>query len=113
MADIPTVGMQDTVKRIIETLGESMDFQRRDAEGQWRTTSTGVVVHRQPAGSVYTRDSAGIDVERCCSCFAGFDADILPGDRTALDGAWHQVSRLLDRGTHREFLLEKTAEAAE
>lgn len=112
MADIPTVGMQDTVKRIIETLGESMDFQRRDAMGNWLTISSDVLVHRQPIGSVHVRDHAGIDVEGCCSCFAGSDADILPGDRTALDGAWYLVSRLLDRGTHREFLLEKTAEAA-
>ena len=113
MADIPTVGMQDTVKRIVETLGESMDFKRRDAAGNWLTISSDVLVHRQSAGSIHVRDHAGIDLGGCYSCFAGSDADILPGDRTALDGTWHRVTRLLDRGTHREFLLEKTVEAAE
>ncbi|MBN1882796.1 MAG: hypothetical protein JW885_11525 [Deltaproteobacteria bacterium] len=113
MADIPTGGMKATVMRIIETLGESMDFQRRDALGEWGAASTGVVVHTQPVGSTHMRDHTGIGVEGCRLCFAGSDADILPGDRTALEGSWHLVTRLLDRETHLEFQLEKTAEAVE
>ena len=113
MADIPTVGMKAAAKRVIETLGESMDFQRRDAGGEWGAASTGVTVHRQYVGSTHTRDRVGIGVEECFVCFAGFDEDILPGDRTALDGTWHLVTRFMDRGTHLEFQLEKTAEAAE
>jgi len=113
MADIPTVGMKDTATRIIETLAESMDFQRRDVAGQWQAASTDVMVHRQPGGSVHTRKPSGVDVEGYYSCFTGCNADILPGDRTVLDGTWCLITQLLDRGTHLEFLLEKTPEAAE
>ena len=113
MADIPTDGMKAAAKQIIETLGESMDFQRRDAAGEWGASSTGVTVHTQPVGAAHTRDRAGIGREGCYSCFAGSDEDILPGDRTALDGTWYLVTRLSDRGTHLEFQLEETAEAAE
>ena len=112
MGGIPTVGMKDTAKQIIETLGESMDFQRRDAGGEWGTVSLEVPVHRQSVGSDHTREPLGIGVEGCYWCFAGSDEDILPGDRTALDGTWYLVKRFLDRGTHLEFLLEETAEAA-
>jgi len=113
MADIPTVGMKAAAKRVIETLGESMDFQRRDAGGEWGAASTGVTVHRQSLGIAHARDRAGIGREGGDVCYAGFDEDILPGDRTAVEGAWYLVTRLLDRGTHLEFELERTAEAAE
>jgi hypothetical protein len=113
MADIPTDGMKETATGIIETLGESMDFQRRDAAGEWQEASADVSVHRQPAGVIYGREPGGVDVRGCFRCVVGFDADILPGDRTALDGTWCLVTRLLDRGTHLEFILEQTAEAAE
>ena len=112
MVNIPTDGMKNTAGQIIETMGEPMNFQRRDTTGEWRTASTGIMVHRQSVGSTHMRDVLGIGIDGCYSCFAGSGKDILPGDRTALDGTWYLIKRLLDRGTHQEFLLKKTGEAA-
>jgi|GEM_PF-2307782 len=110
MANITTDGMKETATGIIATLGESMDFQRRDAAGEWQEASAGVPVHRQPAGAVHERGPGGVGAREGFWCVAGGDADILPGDRTAPDGTWCLVTRLFDRGTHLEFFLEETVE---
>jgi len=110
MADIPTGGMKETAQQVIETLGESMDFQRRDGAGEWQAASLDVTVHRQAVGSTLKRDPGGIGLDEEYSCFAPGDANILPGDRAVLDGIWYLVRRLQNRGTHLEFVLEKTVE---
>jgi hypothetical protein len=51
MATLPDTAMRDAATRVIEFIGEPMDFQRKDDGGSWGISATGVTVHAHPQSS--------------------------------------------------------------
>jgi hypothetical protein len=112
MSTLPDSSMKDTAGRIIDLLGDAMDFQRKEG-GIWEDSASGVKVHVQPRGSYYRRSFRGVEDRIDFKCYAAAGTDIKIGDRTAIGGTYYVVDGLEDRTTHLEFGLKETEEQEE
>lgn len=110
MPTLPDMSMKGAATRIIDLLGDAMDFERKDGAGVWGPSALAVKIHIQPVNSYYRRSFRGSENGIDFRCFAVAAADIRRGDRTVIDGVYYIVDSLEDRETHVEFGLKETEE---
>lgn len=109
MPILPNPSMRETAARIIDFLGDTMNFQRKNG-GIWGDVTPAVTVHVQPRDSYFRRSFRGMEDGIDFTGYAAAAADIQRGDRTVIDGVYYIVDNLKDRGTHFEFGLKQTDE---
>jgi hypothetical protein len=109
MPELPDSSMKEAANRIIDLLGDDMDFYRFQ-DGTWSELISAIKVYIQPRDSSYRRSVRGIEIYTNLKGFASSSADIRKGDRTAIDDTYYVINALENRGTHLEFSLKQTDE---
>jgi hypothetical protein len=109
MSTLPASSMVDVATRIIDLLGNDMDFYRHQG-GIWQESVLAVRVHVQSRSSSYRRSFRGLEITADFKGFVSAVADIRKGDRTTINDTYYIVDALEDRGTHLELGLKQTDE---